>query len=286
MKASNSSNAFKISTNKVGNNQTNNQLANQPNKVPECLTGKIYEITGHLRKRSVQPQTREIKQFDNIKRKPFPNSKRVLVPNGYPPENNKNLRKKQFSHFNRNSQDFDYISKVDYKVRRRPPSCSVKETFDFKSYNSNQGYNPKLPKRQNRNTPFTNYSYTSQIYMLPGCVKRQEKEIYDDAKEIKSYENKVKNRVCYQAKLNNDYYTNIACLPGPPLNNDQRELKRCSSSYYANRNISRMNESDIFNLRGKPLMKEQGHLQISKKRIFPEKNNITSSQSSFARFRK
>ena len=48
MKGSNSSNALKISSNKAGNNQTtNNQLANQPNKVPECLTGKIYEITDY-----------------------------------------------------------------------------------------------------------------------------------------------------------------------------------------------------------------------------------------------
>ena len=90
----------------------------------KIIIQKILEVSNKNEK--------EIKQFDNIKRKPFPNSKRVLVPNGYPPENNRNLRKKQFSHFNRNSQDFDYISKVDYKVRRRPPSCSVKETFDFK----------------------------------------------------------------------------------------------------------------------------------------------------------
>lgn len=254
-------------------------------KVPAFLTGRIFQIDGHLRKKIPKPQSKEIKKFFNVKRKEMPDSVRVIIPSKAPIEYRSNKLRRNNSHFNENSKEFNYISKVDYKVRKRPVSSSIRETYDFNNRYGSENYSTNSEQRHNRNTPYGSYSTTSQILNLPGAIKRNESDIIDDAIELRESEQKIRNRVSYKAKIANDFRTNISCLPGGAKNIEYGRMRK-SQSQNGIRNVCLMNESDIFNLKNGPLNKEQGHIKISKKRIFPEKNNITSPQSTFAKFRK
>lgn len=244
-------------------------------KIPECLTGKIFNITGHLRKKTTPPKTKEEKKFHNIKLKQMPNSKRVLFPHQFLTETNNHKRTK--SKANIDSKEFNYISNVDYIIKRRKNNIS-KDFLDNRLICNIKTDN----KRSNKNTPFTTYSTTTQIFNLPGGIKRKENDVEDDKNLITSNNNKIRNRVSYKSKIKNDYNTNIVCLPGCPLNTENNENYK---NKIIIRNIVKMNESDIFNLRNQPLNKEEGKYKISKKKIFADKNNITSPQSSFSRIR-
>lgn len=248
-------------------------------KQPAFFNGKILEITGHLRKKHEQPQAKSYSKFQRVKVKILPDTGRVLIPSKDHTQPQIPIHQRTKSKITQNSKEFNYISNVYYNVKIRPISSNIKESYDFNHSNPNA---PLKDKRQNKSTPYTSYSTTSQIFNLPGCVKRNEKDVMDDIEEIKINNQRMRNRCSYKAKVQNDYYTNISCLPGCPLN-PKGENKRSGSN--GMRNICKMNESDIFNLRKGPLCKEEGRLKNSKKRIFPEKNNVTSPQSTFARLR-
>ena len=250
---------------------TSSSFSRVRTRTPSFQKDKIFEITGREKKHINIHESKEIKKFSNIKLKNFPNSNRVLIP-----EKNEKIyhRPSSSSKFNSESSQFAYISNVDYNIRQKPLSPTSRESYDFKQSQKN---NVMTLKRGNKQTPFGNYSTTTQIVNLPGGVKRNYNDIKDDTKRVfVDYERGAQTqRESYRAKIMNDYNTNISCLPGCPYN----EKKCYKEDIPLRKQFNNRSQSDIFNLKEeKQPSSNKGKLlfNMSHKRIFPEKNNTGS----------
>lgn len=251
-------------------------------KAPAFQTQKIFEITGKQKKHLPPHNSNEIKKFNRIKLKIFPNSNRVLIP-----EENKEIQKQKLhsnstNKFNSESNQFAYISNVDYNIKKKPMSPYGRETFSFKQEEGTKNNNCTSLKRGNKQTPYGSYSTTTQIVNLPGGIKRNDNEIKDDRRRsLPANRGEEKQRESYKAKIVNDYYTNISCLPGCPYN--QRTFYK--EDVPLRKQFNNRSQSDIFNLKKEQSIQnsnqEQGKrnnllFNMSHRRIFPEKNNTTS----------
>ena len=219
---------------------------------------QLFMITGREKKHIRINDSKEIKRFNNINLKRLPNSNRVLIPESNEQPKQNHHRPFSSCKFNSDSSQFAYISNVDYTVKQRPLSPTNRESHDF----SNTRHCYISLKRKSKETPFTNYSTTTQIVNLPGGVKR--KEINDDRTHKIS-----NNSNSYKAKIKNDYNTNISCLPGCPYN----EMKYYKEDIPQKRQFNNRSQSDIFNLRSEECKTKY----TPQKRIFPEKNNTCSA---------
>lgn len=251
-------------------------------KTPAFQTQRIFEITGKQKKHLPPQNSHEIKKFNRIKLKNFPNSNRVLIPEENRETQKKKIHSNSTHRFNSESTQFAYISNVDYNIKKKPMSPYGRETFSFKQEEATKNNNFTSLKRGNRQTPYGNYSTTTQIVNLPGGVKRNDNEIKDDRKTSRPVSRgEEKQRESYKAKIVNDYYTNISCLPGCPYN--QKTVYK--EDIPLRKQFNNRSQSDIFNLRkgdtNQYNNQEQGKrnnllFNMSHKRIFPEKNNTTS----------
>ena len=217
---------------------------------------QLFMITGREKKHIRIKDSNEIKRFNRINLKKLPNSNRVLIPESS--EQPKTINRPFSScKFNTDSSQFAYISNVDYTVRKKPLSPTIRESHDF----TNTKHSYISLKRKSKETPYTNYSTTTQIVNLPGGVKR--KDINDDRNH-----RAMNTSNSYKVKIKNDYHTNISCLPGCPYN----KKKYYKEDIPQKRKFNNRSQSDIFNLK----CDDSKTKFVPQKRIFPEKNNTCS----------
>lgn len=148
------------------------------------------------------------------------NSKRTIVPNL---NSDYVVPCHRLTKCNRNSKEFDFISKVDNEPPKRKktnPKVYTSQCFNYKQ-------NPKRPNclRKPR-TPFEQYTTTTQIAHLPGGIKRNSSDISDDSLPLK----KNYSSTSYRRKQINDYNTNVACLPGCNLNPVNHTFRKFSAN--------------------------------------------------------
>ena len=198
------------------------------------------------RKVSQQPRSTERKIFNKIKRLELPNSKRTLIPemNPQPKITKPNRTCNNSFRFNTESPQFNYISKVDTKIPNKKANPKL-----FKSsilYNCPQEEN--ITKREYKPTLFEKYTTTTQIYNLPGGVKRIGTELNDDVNKCRSfYDNKSKES--YRKKVINNYNSNISCLPGSEINNVSYSYRRYNGKKNeGNELFSKENENYMNNI--------------------------------------
>lgn len=194
-------------------------------------------LTGNMRQYREHPQSEEIKQFDQIQIKKLPNSKRTLIPymNKENPENINHIKRSILTDkFTEGfiSKSFQPVQGEIIPKQRKDASKIYKET-------SETGKKKELAS----NNLHQQYVVNSQINTLPGpkLCKRKEVEydintgnkymIYfgnnnDNYKENLDINNGDKiyvdeiNR--YERKIQQNYNTNIACLPGCTLNQNEK----------------------------------------------------------------
>ena len=261
-----------LTSNDINNNTTNAPYSYiQYKQIPQ-ITGK------ELKHVPQQHKSNEVQKFHKINIQFFPNTKRVLSPDVYA-DNKMLFQRKHITKqpaFNKESKHFSLISKINYNIKPKPISPTFKESHDFTNECNGSSY--KEHRTRNRFTPFGNYSTTTQIVNLPGCIKRNVDDIKDDTTMRKC---KVKCRkVEYLCGNNNKQkckrVSNIDCLNGSYYCSKTEESKRRNAS--SNRSMS-----DIFYLKPpcnkehKGIMKDKGLLfNVTHKKIFPDKNNRES----------
>ena len=247
-------------------------------------TKQIYELTGKSKKHIHVFKSKEIKQFSNIKVKQFPNSKRVISPEQNI-NNTKLVQRKKTTNnptFNKESNQFSLISKVDYHIKPKPLSPTHRESYDFANKNGN---NFTSLKRSNKITPYGNYSMTTQIVNLPGCIKRDYGEIKDDQTTLHKFRpfsvefanGSLSTRESCNNKMKNDYLSNVDCLPGSKHNAIYK------AEVPLRRQFNNKSQSDIFHLKVQKNKEERQNINgdllfnVSHKRIYPDKNNAENN---------
>lgn len=163
-----------------------------------------------------------------------PNTCRTLIPDLAPENKDKAMIRSQSSrNFHSNPGNLNSLinksESEEYITKSRKANPKVYQSFRF-----SEECNAELYKRNLKEGEFKKYDNTTQIVALPGGVKRQEFEIRDDSKPITS-----KNYQSYSTKLNRDYNSNIACLPGSMVKRQVEERP--------NLKIRKFQNSDIFN---------------------------------------
>ena len=118
---------------------------------------QLFMITGREKKHIRIKDSNEIKRFNQINLKQLPNSNRVLIPESS--EQPKHIHRPFSScKFNTDSSQFAYISNVDYTVKKKPLSPTMRESHDF----TNTKHSYISLKRKSTETPYTNYSTTTK----------------------------------------------------------------------------------------------------------------------------
>ncbi len=206
-------------------------------------------LTGNMRQYREQPPSNEIKQFDSMKIKNLPNSKRTIIPhmNNEEQSDINHIKKSQFGdRFNEGFllNNFTPIQGEVIPNQRKSASKIYKETSE-----------ENRKKELRSNNYHEKYVINSQINALPGprIVKRQENEYdintgnkymiyYNNNNETykenldlnngdKIYTDEI-NR--YERKIKQNYNTNIACLPGCRLNQKEKEKSLVSNNKLKN----------------------------------------------------
>ena len=121
--------------------------------------------------------------------------------------------------FNTDSSQFNYISDVNDTLPKRRP-CNPKV---YQSFQLSDQLKPAPYHRLIQPALFKKYDTTSQIKYLPGCIKRDNNEINDNINMSKKPTEK--RRESYQSKVQHDYRSNVACLPGSAINEMKIEPK-------------------------------------------------------------
>ena len=121
--------------------------------------------------------------------------------------------------FNTDSSQFNYISDVNDTLPKRRP-CNPKV---YQSFQLSDQLKPAPYHRLIKPALFKKYDTTSQIKYLPGCIKRDNNEINDNINMSKKPTEK--RRESYQSKVQHDYRSNVACLPGSAINEMKIEPK-------------------------------------------------------------
>ncbi|MCQ2820926.1 MAG: hypothetical protein MJ252_27015 [archaeon] len=211
------------------------------------LWHQITQLTGHFKKSfpPKYPNQRSTNEVKYTHKRKFSDeethsmTKRTMDPylNTEPSKPNR-----PFSRCNKESKPFSYISRVDnhLPLKKTNPRLYESHCFDHPgTEESKEDYS----ERQNtlRSTPFSDYSKTTQIYHLPGGVKRNQNEINDDKKERRLN----KRSKSFQIKTEYDHKSNISCIPGCKLNPIRHIFRRYSGRKNINsavRNVEREEE--------------------------------------------
>jgi len=145
--------------------------------------------------------------YSKISLKKFPDSKRTLIP-FYQENHDQNKRTESYSssftnpNFKKSNiidsnQDL-YIPKSKYQYKKM-----TTEIYDIQE---NRKYiKPKLIKKYNN---FSKYNFSSQIYSLPGKIKRESTEIHDDDLTYK-YQKIFNLKDSIKYKINGIYKSDI-----------------------------------------------------------------------------
>lgn len=184
---------------------------------------QIVTLEGKFKKKveTNRGKSEERKLFSRIKLLKQVNTYRTLIPELAPPDENRNysrnssIKKSNTNtfQFNRESPEFNYISNVNLKV---PTKQSNPRLFSSSCFDKGD---KDLPQTRTLYKPtlLEKYTKTTQIYSLPGGVKRNENEINDNSIQCRSFCGN-KSKESYRHKLLNDYNSNVACLPGCEIN--------------------------------------------------------------------
>lgn len=228
----------------------------------------IFDLKKNYKRRVKEPICLQRKFFRTIKLHRTPDSRRTIQPElsterirPYTPS------QESFRKFNRESPNFNYISNVGYNPspRRTPLSLRTSFSSNFTEQTS----------RTHRETPFEKYTTTTQIYSLPGGVKRNAKEIRDDERILRKFRGLISARECYKRKVQNEHNTNIACLPGCRLNYYRTLFRRYNGKKNeGGRNILEWNQT-INNLTINRTLSTQNYSNIrtGKRMVSPETFN-------------
>lgn len=234
----NTKTSTKGSTTKSINNNTEKLIKDLMNFNYKKATPKqeqIVILNGKF-KRKCPHQTfseeRKIFSAKNILK--LPDSKRTINP-----ELNNETSKRTITHatsptsyrFNTESNEFNYISNVDNKLPRKKsnPRLYKSSCFDF--------YSPCASSRRVlKPTLLDKYTKTTQIMNLPGGIKRNDDDINDDEKRIRSMSGNT-IRESYRKRVINDHNSNVACLPGCKINTVRSRGRRYNGKKNEDNNI-------------------------------------------------
>lgn len=174
-------------------------------------------LTGHLKTYNFTKRNAECKEevSNNIrlfKRKQLPNSKRILNPNlleDYPTSNRCHslyiAKHKSCSGLLSPSNPNPVISYEEQpKEKGKRVYTNLYKSFKF-AYNPNDPDDTNKPKRCSNKAKYDIYKNTTQIYELPGGVKRE--------LPVKNRMTKL-NEQSIKMKMQSDFSSKVSCLPG------------------------------------------------------------------------
>lgn len=150
-----------------------------------------------------------------------------------PKEVHRPVRCKSSNHlrYNQESSGFAYISNVPNEQNRRPTNPRIYKSFVLTDSAKPEPYHRKL-----KPTDFKKYDTTTQIANLPGAIKRTSNEINDNYKP-----SVIPNQSeSHLRRVNREYNSNIACLPGSKINEEKQR------NYYVCPSKIKYQSSDIF----------------------------------------
>ena len=244
------------------------------------------EIKGNMRQYKYPEESKEIQQFSHMNKHNMPNSKRTLIPAYQPVNNKENINHKAFSYyskkFNSNSVGDDFIPNEEspIKMKRKTAGQILEESSQ-----------PKKIRELKPNIYHQKYVESSQIDNIPGpkIVKRiedsQNKANKNIIKRINNEKNPQQRRknsyICrnndiesFQRKVFRDYNSNIACLPGVTINENEKYKTLVATN-------SRKNESHIMLGCEDDKLNKNEHKYEYKKNM-NKKNNGIQKMNSFS----
>lgn len=205
-----------------------------------------------------------------------PNSKRTLAPELNKDKSNKRSSSHTLSYrYNKSSGLLSPQTKnplMNYDLPRRIERKNNSNTFKSFKFGENYG-EPLNSKKMNKTTIYDIYGTTSQIFNLPGCIKRP-------------YIERVKKNKCNEdslnLKYNNDFSSNVYCLPGAMT-------KENGPSYYDTyhikvdkvNNVSRETKEPNFFRQGKKFFSLRGNKNEGKLNIFRDGNGKVNSNKEY-----
>ena len=127
------------------------------------------------------------------------------------------------------STGLNFINSIPDKALRKRSHPKLYRSFELTDQAKAEPY-----QRAIRATEYTKYDTTSQISLLPGCVKRDDKEIQDN------FNQRSRNTESYNRKVIRDYKSQVACLPGSGMKEEQRV------NHFKPTNRKRYESHDIF----------------------------------------
>ena len=240
-----------------------------PNEIKPEVTGRGL--------RHIQPKiSEEIKNYRTVNLHPQPNTNRTLIPDLAPEPKKINTRNSEtFSNslkYNYNPNNINLYNNNDnlynneeklFQSKRRPNSSYINTTYNNSNYHSNYdnenlnynpitNNNPKIDgfyedinskRRQHADTQFSRYKTTTQIYNLPGGIKRNINEINDDKKLYDTKPFYKLEHPSYSIKVYDDYKSNVSCLPNTLTKYNEKNVY---NNKYLN-NYRKFENNDIFN---------------------------------------
>lgn len=210
----------------------------------------IVILEGKFKKKveTSRGKSEERKLFSRVKLLNQINTNRTLIPDLSPPDEKQNcsrnssIKKSNTNafQFNKESPEFNYISNVNIKV---PTKKSNPKLFSSSCFDKGD---KDLPQTRTLYKPtlLEKYTKTTQIYSLPGGVKRNENEINDNGVQCKSFCGN-KSKESYQHKLLNDYNSNVACLPGCEINPIILRMRKFNGKKNEGNNIFNNTTTDV-----------------------------------------
>ena len=155
----------------------------------------------------------------------------------------------------------------------RQTTSDTFKSFDFSGSSTDRG---SVTKRLNRESPFDIYTSTTQIYALPGGVKRKER--------LKVRMNDT-NKDSINMKYNSDYSSKVSCLPGtmtkkvpvePVVPSRKIGIRHANDETKENTESFRKGRSSAGCFIGKESKSYKNEWGSDGRKKFPGKNNFTS----------
>ena len=261
-----------------------------PNEIKPEVTGRGL--------RHIQPKiSEEIKNYRTVNIHPQPNTNRTLIPDLAPEPKKITARNSEtftnslnynYNPYNNNYNNLDnnnnnnlyYNDEKLFQSKRRPNSSYYKSTYDNSNYHSNYDNNnnpisynnPSFDgfyedlnskRRQHADTQFSRYKTTTQIYNLPGGIKRNINEINDDKKLLETKPIYKLEHPSYSIKVYDDYKSNVSCLPNTLTKYNEKNVY---NNKYIN-SYKKFENNDIFN-RGNPYSNVKTNYRLKGKKLY------------------
>lgn len=249
----------------------NNSSTSPPNT-------EIYNYTTKKNICIIQPESKEIKIFQKIRKVPQPNSKRTILSEFAPlipikPQKKRITTATTSTYYNREkrpSRIFQKKMRGDKTLYNNNFSLDNNDNHEFLNINKNPDFyeDNYSKKRQIKPSLFQSYKNTSQIINLPGGLKREPFQIKDDINFYFDAQNN-KKQPNFAEKVTKDYCSKVSCLPNS-LTTKYKKNYNCNNIFLKKCNYDSNNDN---------INKSKNSQNLNLRYIDKDKNDIIKSKS-------